>query len=120
MHRLPVGAMLPKKRHYRRHPATSVFTYNGDIVSGVVDGKPELDRHARALMTQKVRDIRGFNRIYVKCGQYDLFCRLQLSSSGGLLKPCILRESIIAGATSGHKSIASVFNTSASLLAYLA
>ena len=75
MHRLPVGAMLPEKRQYRRHPATSVFTKNEDIVSGVVDGKPELDRLARAFMTRKVKDIRGLSRIYVKCGQSDLFRR---------------------------------------------
>ncbi len=44
------------------------------MVSGVVDRKPELDRLARAFMARAVTDIRGFSRVYVKCGQSDLFC----------------------------------------------
>ena len=66
--------LLPKKRHYRRHPATSVFADNGDIVSGVVNRKPELDCLARAFMARAVTDIRGFSQVYVKCGQAGLFC----------------------------------------------
>ena len=95
--------------------ATSVFADNGDIVSGVVNRKPELDRLARALLARAVTDIRGFSQgLRQMRASRPLLLSIRLLSSDGLLKPRVLGKSIIAGATLGHRSIASVFNASAS------